>query len=221
MLQYKNFTRDADVVMHPEFDMGEPWGNDIAVIILRTPLKFNSKVDKVEMVDEDYIPMPGDHVTMLGYTESKHPKRIFKENKPFLRRINSTIGDLEECQNLYRQEYGYSIVDDRRHSCELRGSSIELVYEINDHKYVALIIYKKNSTSFTTYTCGATIISNYKIITAANCVVNRGAITLAVASVNSDEPFYKIDVSDEEIIVHPKYSECSKGVWQNDIGKAK
>lgn len=82
---------------------------------------------------------------------------------------------------------------------------------------MAVVIYRKDSNNFATYTCGAIILSNKKLITPASCVYDRGDITLAVATVNSDEPYYEINLDEEEIIIHPKYTEYSRGAPENDI----
>ncbi|XP_031634164.1 uncharacterized protein LOC116347624, partial [Contarinia nasturtii] len=271
--QALNFTRDEDVVLHPEYAIDGHLANDIAVINLRTPLKFSSRVDKVEMVDEGYMPNPGDHVTVLGYTESEEPGRIVKPYKYHLRHVNSTIANFERCKATYgrdilakqlyfcvslkhgkvhlsnkgdsgspavtRDKKYLGIVSyDREGLAEVfgliggyrnfisnprkyRGSSNGLVHEIEDHKYMAVVMYKnkKNTTissQVNTDTCGAAILSNVKILTAAHCLYSKGAITLAIATVNTDEPFHSIDISEGEIFIHPEYSK-GDSAWQNDI----
>lgn len=74
----------------------------------------------------------------------------------------------------------------------------------------------QNTRTITTHTCGAIILSSKKLLIPANCVHDRGAITLAVATVNSDEPYFEIDVSEEEIIIHPLFSKGSSP-YLNDI----
>lgn len=94
------------------------------------------------MVDEDYVPIPGEHVTMLGYTNSKHPKRIDKDDERFLRQVNSTVANLEECQKLYRDKYGNSIVDFERHFCvNLRNGKVHCTNQGEKTSQLNVITY--------------------------------------------------------------------------------
>lgn len=65
-------------------------------------------------------------------------------------------------------------------------------------------------------TCTATLVSNNKILTSASCLLpNRTLPTLAFATTNTDEPYYKVDISSEdEIFIHPEYDDDTK---DNDI----
>lgn len=44
--------------MHPEYDE-EDDSNDIAVIELKTALKFSSSLGKIDLVEEGYVPQTG------------------------------------------------------------------------------------------------------------------------------------------------------------------
>lgn len=84
----------------------------------------------------------------------------------------------------------------------LEGS---LVFKIEDHKYMAAL-RSTNSSNFQ-FICGATILSNNKLLTTANCVHQARSVTLSVATLNTDEPYYSVEVSANEIIVHAEYDE--------------
>lgn len=55
---------EKDIIIHPEYSGGRPYRNDIAVVEMKKMLKFGPKMDKIDMVDENYIPKTGDTVTM-------------------------------------------------------------------------------------------------------------------------------------------------------------
>lgn len=58
-------------------------------------------------------------------------------------------------------------------------------------------------------TCGVTILSEKKLMTSAHCVYHRHSITLMFATINTDEPYHEVSISDEEIIIHPEYNESN------------
>lgn len=73
---------------------------------------------------------------------------------------------------------------------------------------MAALVYTKGFFNFQ-FTCSATILSYNKLLTAAHCVQNTSSITLLLATLNTDEPYYSVDVSDDEIIIHDEYDRRS------------
>ncbi|XP_031638375.1 enteropeptidase-like isoform X2 [Contarinia nasturtii] len=53
--------------------------------------------------------------------------------------------------------------------------------------------------------CGAVIISPSKIISAAHCVYNRTLPTLIVGTLNTSMPYGIVNVTEDEMIIHPGY----------------
>lgn len=87
-----------EITKHPEFSV-ENFKNDISVIQLKKKLKFNSKIDKIDMVDEGYVAEPGARVTMLGYSVPCDAYRSY--NYSNLRYVHSKIADFDECWKSY------------------------------------------------------------------------------------------------------------------------
>ncbi|XP_031633673.1 uncharacterized protein LOC116347270 [Contarinia nasturtii] len=103
-LNYRYFTLDVngeDIISHPAYSGGRPFKNDIAVLRLNTRIPFDTKVEKIDMVDEGYIPREGDLVTMLGYTQSLESGKKRNTLKSPLREINSTVESFYKCQDSY------------------------------------------------------------------------------------------------------------------------
>lgn len=91
------------------------------------------------------------------------------------------------------------------------------VYEIEEHNYVAGLLCTRKKGWFADlihHTCTATILSNNKIVTSANCVTSVHSVTLVLATVNTDEPCYKVKINDDEIHIHPEFD---KNTNCNDI----
>lgn len=57
-----------DIFVHPLYSGRVPISphfNDLVVIQLKTPLKLGTKIGKIDMVDEYFVPKKGDKVKML------------------------------------------------------------------------------------------------------------------------------------------------------------
>lgn len=89
---------DTEMIIHESYSSVPYFRNDIAVIQLKTALKFNAKVGKIDMVDEYFIPETGDVVSMLGFSEGIGPNRSYSFSP--LRKSYSTVADF---QMLYRK----------------------------------------------------------------------------------------------------------------------
>ncbi|XP_045455640.1 trypsin alpha-3-like [Melitaea cinxia] len=56
-----------EVVIHPEYMMYTDYNNDIAVIILKTKLVLNERVNIIKMATKDSVVMPGEIMTTMGF----------------------------------------------------------------------------------------------------------------------------------------------------------
>lgn len=88
--QVLNIT-DKEIIVHPAYNKQFPYANDIAIIQLKTMIKFGPKVGKLDVVAKNSPIKPGNNVTMLAYLDNR------------LRYINSKIGDFETCRSSYRE----------------------------------------------------------------------------------------------------------------------
>jgi V8-like Glu-specific endopeptidase len=108
--QYKtvNVSRE-EIFVHPQYSSGPCYINDLAVIQLKTALKFDSRVDKIEMVDKKYIIDTDDKVTLLGHSNGELFRRehatsiesIIEFSTGYLRYFNSTIAGFVGCRRSY------------------------------------------------------------------------------------------------------------------------
>lgn len=89
-----------------------------------------------------------------------------------------------------------------------------LVRNIEDYKYTAALLYRYEKEGGR-YICSATIIANNKILTAAYCVHRKYSVSLELGTLDTDEQYYTVNVSQQEIFVHPQYSDDP--VYVNDI----
>lgn len=88
------------------------------VIQFKKSVIFEARINKIEMIDENYVPKTNDHVIMVGYTE--HNVTTLKyplENKFYLQQVNSTIHDFEKCRKLYQERDGIYIERENRRFC--------------------------------------------------------------------------------------------------------
>ncbi|XP_031632801.1 uncharacterized protein LOC116346741 [Contarinia nasturtii] len=276
---------ENDIIIHPKYSKEAPHNNDIAVIQLKERLSFDARVNKIEMLDENYVPKTMDKVTMLGYTKYDNTtERDGEDNNYYLQIVNSTIHDFEDCRVLYskndncfkelfkkevrlicvalrkgrenkksphntnRGDSGSPIITPDRKFLGLNSLYIlkypeicvlipayrdfiaspraisssaaeengRLIFNIQDHPYMAALLYTKISIfSNTPYiSCGATIISSSKILTIASCVQDIRSLNLLVSTINTDEPYYQLKISRQEIHIHPKYN---KSTFANNI----
>lgn len=95
----------------------------------------------------------------------------------------------------------------------------ELIQRFEDHNYMAAILSTRRGEAGR-FVCGATIISEDKILSAAHCVVDRYSIDLIIGAANLNGLHHTVKVNQSEIIIHPAYelngnhSLCS---YVNDI----
>lgn len=54
-----------------------------------------------------------------------------------------------------------------------------------------------------TFTCSATILPNFNIVTAAHCVLNAISVTLIFGTVNLISPYRTLNVSSNQVHIHP------------------
>ncbi|XP_031639845.1 uncharacterized protein LOC116351834 isoform X2 [Contarinia nasturtii] len=270
-----------EIFVHPQYSADPIYVNDIAVILLKKALKFDSKIGKIDMVDKKYVIDTDDKVTLLGHS------------KGYLRYFNSTIAGFVGCRRSYWEKNndnpwleedrqfcvtvhdgeenigtGYSggpvvtaggkligifsydfnslpevctsvighrsFIDDPKGFCvsdtetgrsniqtgvssrptggssgsSSGGSSVtqasnsKLVDKIEDYKFVAAIISTK-SGSGSRIVCGATVVSSFKVMTAASCVIDTEAVALIAGALNSEEPHQTVNITGKEIIIHP------------------
>lgn len=86
---------DENIVIHPEYSGGAPsYENDIAVMELKQNLTFDSNINQAKRVEKGFTLKTGDTITMLGYTEAKHPSRQVVDRK-HLRSVRSTVADFK------------------------------------------------------------------------------------------------------------------------------
>ncbi|XP_031625636.1 chymotrypsin-2-like [Contarinia nasturtii] len=90
----------------------------------------------------------------------------------------------------------------------------ELVDKIEDSNFVVGIQYHKSFTHHP-FNCAGTIVSNCKIVTAAHCVFGRSSFTLIFGTIDLHKPIHTVNITENDIIVHPIYSK--KSPWFNDI----
>lgn len=95
-----NVLRD-EMFLHPEFNKKSPYKNDIAVIILKKPIKFGSKVGKIDMVPVSYVIKPGEELQILGYSESQGSLYQQTYFDTHLRLMNATMSDFDACNDIY------------------------------------------------------------------------------------------------------------------------
>lgn len=74
----------------------------------------------------------------------------------------------------------------------------------NSYKFVAKLFYKTSKDS-PYYLSSATILSDRKIVTAAQNVANSTSVVLSFNTLTAEENTYKVEVSPSEIIVHPRF----------------
>lgn len=101
-----------EIFIHPEFSNGSaPYLNDLAVILLKKPLKFDSKVGKIDMVDRKYVIDTDDHVVMIGHSADE------------LRYLNSSITNFSGCQRSYRDNNNnHPWLHEKRQFCVYHGT---------------------------------------------------------------------------------------------------
>ncbi|XP_031635459.1 uncharacterized protein LOC116348568 isoform X2 [Contarinia nasturtii] len=102
---YTEYITQSDIVVHPEYIRYPHVTNDIAVVLLKSPLDFsNKRFGKIQMVAKNDVPKTGDVVSVYGFSRSEHPWRIKQIDK--LQYRNSTIYDFSKCQTEYEQRDG-------------------------------------------------------------------------------------------------------------------
>lgn len=94
------------------------------------------------------------------------------------------------------------------------GSDGVLVDKIGNYKHVAAVQYKETGSN-EVEVCTATIMTAFKIMTAAHCVFERKSVNLIVGSTNLDDPYQTVNVSSQEIICHPEFSIAEP--YENDL----
>lgn len=77
-----------EIIIHPKYDKNTN-DNDIAVILLKEELSFGPKIDKIDMVDKDYVAEFGDSLSIFGFMESNNPFRL--HSSTHLQYIDSKI----------------------------------------------------------------------------------------------------------------------------------
>ncbi|XP_031639312.1 serine protease 7-like [Contarinia nasturtii] len=83
------------------------------------------------------------------------------------------------------------------------GTSVD---EIEAFNFISGMIYLDTSTNMQSV-CGASIVSpNKYIVTCAHCVEHRELITLYFGSKNICNPYYALNITQANIIIHPEYS---------------
>lgn len=105
---------ELEIFVHPQYSEDPIYVNDIAIIQLKTALKFGTKVGKVDMVDEDYTINMDEEVTLVGHS------------KNYLRYFESTISSFSRCRNLYRKRNNdHPWLEEHRQFCvEMRRENI-------------------------------------------------------------------------------------------------
>lgn len=105
-----------EIIVHPGYNIDV---NNIAMIQLKSGLKFGTKIGKIEQVNAAYKPKQADGVTIFGYINDQ------------LRYINSTIHDFASCQQTHQQRKSDDpLLDEDLQFCiNLSGGENNKLYE--------------------------------------------------------------------------------------------
>lgn len=88
-----HFTR-KNVVIHPDY-VDSNAGDDIAIIISKTPLEFGKY--KIPLIEKNSPICAGENVKFIGYGVDASEER--------LKWTQTTIMDFEKCKNIYYEKY--------------------------------------------------------------------------------------------------------------------
>lgn len=83
------------------------------------------------------------------------------------------------------------------------SGTVNIIEKSDDHNYMIAVKYNENDTE---HECIGVIVSEYKVVTPAHCVYNIDSIKLEFGILNSSKPEYTIDVSSQNVTLHPKYN---------------
>lgn len=90
----------------------------------------------------------------------------------------------------------------------------DYVENMKEHKYAAHVLFYQDDSL---YFCSAVILEKNKILTAAHCMKKKSTfstnVTLAVGAMEIDDLNHTLDVTDDEIFIHPEFDDS----WLNDL----
>lgn len=73
-------------------------------------------------------------------------------------------------------------------------------------KIVIITVIVKSYENDKKRLCSATIVSSWKVVTIASCVYKKDSVHLELGSMNLNSSYFRVKVSQENVIVHPEYS---------------
>lgn len=89
----------TNVTKHPNNDTTNPPKNDIAVIFINEPFKFNDYVRSIELPKQGAIPPAGALATLSGWGKTFYANNTFPEK---LRSLEVVVVDQESCKQHYK-----------------------------------------------------------------------------------------------------------------------
>lgn len=88
-------------------------------------------------------------------------------------------------------------------SNEFSDLCLNAVKKIEDRNHMVVLKSYQNDEK---RLCSATIVSSWKVVTIASCVYKKDSVYLELGSMNLNSSYFRVNVSQENIIVHPEYS---------------
>ncbi|XP_011863834.1 PREDICTED: chymotrypsin-2-like isoform X2 [Vollenhovia emeryi] len=94
----------AEIIIHKDYNPGNSWVNDIALLKAKTPLKKSSTIGHVPLPPKDFVVNVDDVAVVSGWGSFL----LGGPSTPQLQRDNFLIADQEHCKNKYKH-MGYTV----------------------------------------------------------------------------------------------------------------
>ncbi|XP_055307175.1 transmembrane protease serine 11B-like protein, partial [Sitodiplosis mosellana] len=131
------YVKPEDIMIHPNYTKGV-FHHDIAVLEFEEPLDFtNPKIGKAELVPENYVPLDGEAVIVLGFTQFDEEHKQIAYSK--LRYVPASVKDFAKC----KEETASRVLESGRRNFNQGDSGGPLV--TRDGRYLGIVSNALNS----------------------------------------------------------------------------